>query len=131
MFQIAINCKKCPSSEQATVCHSGQKAAVKLVPIQKANESHLNTVQNSDKLSVFTNSPSNQAKNHFFVQTEDDRSTLHSKNVHPIAKIALLVLLTMHSLSETPGLGSSGPSLSQFVISNHELAVQSAGLKLS
>lgn len=131
MFQIALNCKKCPSTVQATVCPSGQEAAIKLVKTQAVTESNTHNSNNALPASFSGAVASKKPSSSFFAQDGDDRSTLYSHNVHPIAKIALLLLLTMHSLSETPGLGSNGPSLSQFVISGHELAGQKSGLKLS
>ncbi|MBX9690686.1 MAG: hypothetical protein K2X27_28480 [Candidatus Obscuribacterales bacterium] len=124
MFQEApVCCKKCPAAP-----YTEQEKAFS----EKLNAS---AAAISEKISSSIESSSAgerttaQSKSIFFGVELDDRST--AVRPYPIARYVLLPLLIVHILSQTPGIGSAGPLISEFVISKQNIKAQESGLKFS
>lgn len=115
MFQLTPNCKKCPMQEQATVAFYDNPEQTQALESIAPELDNLTNPQFSPQADIF------------FEPFTDDRSTC---TIHPARWGFLLSLLFTQFLSQTPGIGST-QSMSEFVISEHELASQSTGLKLT
>ena len=127
MLNVVLNCKKCPSMEQAEAlaqklekpsCIQNIETAApapvfSAVKVCHKNKSSVKAQRQEKPAELVLTDPNND----FFAHELDDRSTIATK----VRSSVLGFLLFMQMLSNTPGIGSA-QSLSQFVISHHQVS---------
>lgn len=154
MLPITYSCQKCPDAEnreifiakqnQTSTCPLEQKESAqktsqapsqtKGLRLPTLMETSLPALSMAKGLATAKTSPflvEQQSKNLFDSNQVDDRSIQSRFKVSLIARTTLALLIFFHGLGQTPGIGSTGQSFSDFEISNSVVSRHKSGLALT
>jgi hypothetical protein len=150
MLPNTYSCQKCPDAEnreiliakqnQTSTCPLEQKAIAqkpsqtKGLKLPALSLTSLPALSIAKRLPAAKSSPflaEQQSKNLFDSNQVDDRSIQSRFKVSLIARTTLALLIFFHGLGQTPGIGSTGQSFSDFEISNSVISRHKSGLALT
>jgi hypothetical protein len=153
MLPNTYSCQKCPDAEnreiliakqnQTSTCplerESAQKPSqepsqTKGLRLSTLTETSLPGLNIAKELPGAKTSPflaEQQSKNLFDSNQLDDRSIQSRFKVSLVARTTLALLIFFHGLGQTPGIGSTGQSFSDFEISNSVISRHKSGLALT
>lgn len=154
MLPNTYSCQKCPDAEnreifiakqnQTSTCPLEQKESAekpsqtlsqtKGLRLPALMETSLPVQSIGKGLPTAKSSPflaEQQSKNLFDSNQVDDRSIQSNFKVSLIARTALALLIFFHGLGQTPGIGSTGQSFSDFEISSSVISRHKSGLALT